>query len=98
MTNNAIRPAVRYPKWPTVIDRSPPMAQTLTPDEVNEARALYAEFFARYPLLKNPTDINRAEKAFFLTMKGWEKIKLMQRARKAPYDFTKPGEEDADEE
>lgn len=73
------------------------MAQTLTPVQEAEAQALYEEFWALHPDIKNPSDINRVEKANFLILKGFEKIRLMQRARKQAYDFTKPTEDDADE-
>ena len=71
--------------------------QTLGPEEVDEARALFQEFWNRHPDIKNPTDINTVEKANFLTQKGFEKIRLMQRARKQAYDFTRPDEVDLDE-
>ena len=71
--------------------------QTLTPEEEDEARKLYEEFWNIHPDIKNPTDINRKEKANFLIQKGFEKIRLMQRARKQAYDFTKPHEDDTDE-
>lgn len=63
--------------------------QSLTPDEEAEARALYEEFWNMHPGMKNPSDINKVEKADFLTLKGFEKIRLMQRARKQSYGFTK---------
>ena len=68
----------------------------LTPEQEAEARALYEESWQRYPDIKNPTDINRIEKAYFLIEKGFEKIRLMQRARKQAYDFTRPNEGDGD--
>ncbi|NQU22791.1 MAG: hypothetical protein HQ567_16050 [Candidatus Nealsonbacteria bacterium] len=71
--------------------------QTLTPREETEARALYEEFWTMHPDIKNPTDINRVEKANFLILKGFQKIRLMQKARKQAYDFTKPEEDDVDE-
>jgi hypothetical protein len=71
--------------------------QTLSPEEVAEARRLYEEFWRLHPDIKNPTDINRIEKANYLTQKGFEKIRLMQRARKQAYDFTRPDEVDLDE-
>lgn len=76
-----------------------PVAQTLTTTEENEARKLYEEFWRMYPTQKNPTDINTPQKANFLILKGFEKIRLMQRARKQKYDFTRPDEpEDAGDE
>ena len=72
-------------------------AQTLTAAEEALARKLYQEFWQLYPQLKNPTDINTPEKASFLIMKGFENIRLMQRARKQAYDFTRPSEDDADD-
>jgi hypothetical protein len=68
------------------------MAQTLSPQEEAEARALYEEFWLIYPNQKNPSDINTAEKAAFLILKGFERIFLMQRARKQACDFTRPDE------
>jgi hypothetical protein len=68
------------------------VAQTLTPDQVAEAQALYEEFWATYPRQRNPTDINTPEKASFLILKGFERIRLMQRARKQRYEFTRPDE------
>jgi hypothetical protein len=73
------------------------MAKSLTPEQEAEARALFAEFFATHPSLRNPTDINHRDKAFFMFVKGWEKFRLMQRARKQGLDFTRPGEDDADD-
>lgn len=68
--------------------------QTLTPEEEAEARALYDEFWQTYPTQRNPSDINTPEKASFLIQKGFERIRLMQRARKQAYDFTRPDEGD----
>lgn len=65
------------------------MSQTLTSEEEAEARKLYEEFWKLYPNQQNPSDINTAEKANFLMLKGFESISLMQRARKQAYDFTK---------
>ncbi len=65
------------------------MAQSLSRREVAEARALYEEFWRMYPDQKNPSDINTREKATFLILKGFERISLMQRARKQKYDFTR---------
>lgn len=65
------------------------MPQTLTPDEEAEARTLYEEFWKMYPTQRNPTDINTPEKATYLILKGFERISLMQRARKQAYDFTR---------
>ena len=87
----------KYAPWPDASAWNTPMAQSLSPAEVEQARALYEEFFARHPLLKNPTDINKAEKAQFLIMHGWLAIRLMQRARKQKYEFTKSDEDDADD-
>ena len=70
----------------------PAVAQTLTPAEEAEARSLYEEFRRLHPGVKNPSDINTKEKAFFLFLKGWERISLMQRARKQAYPFTRPDE------
>lgn len=66
----------------------------LTPDEEAEARKLYEEFWQKYPNQKNPSDINTPEKATFLILKGFEKIRLMQQARKQAYAFTRPDEDE----
>ena len=66
--------------------------QTLTHEEESEARELYREFWELHPNIKNPSDINRVEKADFMMRKGFEKIQLMQKARKQAYGFTKPSE------
>jgi hypothetical protein len=65
------------------------MAKTLTPDEEAEARDLYEEFWKMYPKQSNPSDINTLEKANFLILKGFERVALMQRARKDGYSFTR---------
>ena len=72
--------------------------QNLTPEEEALARRLYAEFFTMCPGKRNPSDINTPEKAQFLIMKGFEQIRLMQRARKAKYPFTRPDEVETDDE
>jgi hypothetical protein len=66
------------------------MPQTLTPQEESKARKLYDEFWRLHPDQLNPSDINTPEKATFLIMKGFERIALMQRARKQAYSFTRP--------
>ena len=71
--------------------------QTLSEADQAEAKALYEEFWEMHPDIKNPSDINRVEKANFLILKGFEKIRLMQRARKQAYDFTRPHDEDGNE-
>ena len=63
--------------------------QTLTTKEVKEAKSLYKEFWSIYPDIKNPSDINKPEKASFMIKKGFESISLMQKARKQSYKFTK---------
>jgi len=72
------------------------MPQNLTREEVDEATALFDEFWQLYPGRKNPSDINTAEKAHFLILKGFERVRLMQRARKQAYDFTRPQENEED--
>ena len=69
------------------------MAQSLSPEEVQAAQVLYEEFWAKYPNQKNPSDINTPEKASFLILKGFERIHLMQRARKQAYPFTRPDDD-----
>lgn len=63
--------------------------QTLSTEDVEKAKALFAEFWNMFPTQSNPTDINTVEKAHFLVLKGFENIRLMQAARKQGYDFTK---------
>jgi hypothetical protein len=74
------------------------MAQTLTDEQRAEAEQLYNEFWKLYPDIKNPTDINRPEKAAFLILKGFERIRLMQQARKQKYDFTRPNDSEDPED
>ncbi len=68
----------------------------LTTTEANAARELYRQWFAKYPKIKNPTDMNCKEKYDFGAAIGWEDYALMQRARKShtkandwPYPWTK---------
>ena len=63
--------------------------KTLTDSEKKEAKKLYQEFWELNPDMKNPSDINKQEKADFLKKKGFENISLMQKARKQKYNFTK---------
>jgi len=63
--------------------------QTLTTKEEKKAKKLYKEFWKINPGMKNPSDINKQEKADFLEDKGFESISLMQKARKQKYNFTK---------
>lgn len=65
------------------------MPKSLSKKEEKEARALYEEFWKTNPKQANPSDINTPEKANFLILKGFERISLMQRARKQAYDFTR---------
>lgn len=67
--------------------------QTLSADEVRDARQLYEDFWKQYPHQKNPSDINTPEKANYLILKGFERVSLMQRARKQAYPFTRPEED-----
>lgn len=71
--------------------------QTLSSAEEDAARLLYEEFWSLHPDQKNPSDINTQEKAAFLMMKGFESIRLMQRARKQKYDFTRHSDTDVDD-
>jgi hypothetical protein len=82
--------------WPDPPEKDD-VAQSLTPEQEEEAKALYQEFWRLYPHLRNPTDINMPEKAHFLIIKGFERIRLMQQARKQKYLFTRPDEDDPDE-
>jgi hypothetical protein len=63
--------------------------KTLTAQEEALARSLYEEFWRLHPNQPNPTDINTPEKEAFLKTKGADKMKLMQRARKQAYGFTR---------
>ncbi len=63
--------------------------KTLTASEEKKAKKLYKEFWKINPNMKNPSDINKQEKADFLKEKGFESIRLMQKARKQKYSFTK---------
>jgi hypothetical protein len=65
------------------------MPQSLSLEEESEAEALYEEFWRMFPTQPNPSDINTPEKATFLVLKGFERISLMQRARKQKYRFTR---------
>lgn len=71
----------------------------MTPAEDQEAKALYEEFWAipGNELIKNPSDINRVEKAHFLMLKGFERIRLMQRARKQARPYTRPDEVESED-
>ncbi|PHQ34579.1 hypothetical protein [Rhodopirellula bahusiensis] len=71
-------------------------SQSLSSEDEQRARELYEEFWALHPEIKNPSDINHPAKANFLIQKGFESIRLMQRARKQAYDFTRPHEADPD--
>lgn len=69
----------------------------MNPDEQRQAYVLYCRWFAKYPTVKNPTDVNSRVKYDFAVQVGWEKLSLMLRARKAntaangyPYPWTKP--------
>ena len=79
---------LRYRGKPS--QRSDPM----TPEEDELAAKLYAEFWTKHPTIKNPSDINRTEKAEFLILKGFESIKLMQRARKQAKAYSRPFDDD----
>ena len=76
-----------FPRWHQ--EKHMSSKHTLSPEEEAQARALYEEFWEMHPNIKNPTDINRVEKANFLILKGFENVRLMQRARKQKYGFTK---------
>jgi hypothetical protein len=66
----------------------------MTIDEDKMAEKLFNEFWKKYPHIKNPTDINMTEKAEFLVLKGFESIRLMQRARKQKKPYSRPDEDD----
>ena len=54
-----------------------------------DAEELYREWFARYPEIPNPSDVNRREKYDYMIEIGWEGCKAMHRARKASARFAK---------
>jgi len=69
----------------------------MTPEEQDKAKTLYGEWFAKYPGVKNPSDINCQTKYDHFMKAGWENLQLMQRARKSnvkkygyPSPWTKP--------
>lgn len=68
----------------------------LNEQETRQAQQLYCRWFAKFPKMKNPTDINSRTKYDFAMQIGWEKMRLMMTARKAntdkngyPYPWTK---------
>ncbi|MDB4628067.1 hypothetical protein OAF82_00585 [bacterium] len=61
----------------------------LTPENIETARALYGDWFASYPDIKNPTDINRPEKFYFMSRLEWHEAWLMISTRKQGFDFSK---------
>ncbi len=70
--------------------------QAMSIAEQEEAKRLYGEWFKYYPDIKNPSDINSKFKFDHVMGIGWEKLKLMQKARKLnvsrfgyPFDWTK---------
>ena len=58
----------------------------LNEQETKQARQLYCRWFAKFPKMKNPTDINSRSKYDFAVQIGWEKMRLMMTARKANTD------------
>ncbi len=69
----------------------------MTREEQEKAKTLYGEWFALHPDVKNPSDINCQLKYDYFMEAGWEKLQLMQRARKSnvkqygyPSPWTKP--------
>ena len=58
--------------------KPPPMS----PEEQEEAKALFELWFSEHPHIPNPTDVNKQEKYYFAVSIGWPRLSLMQRARK----------------
>jgi len=61
-----------------------------------KSKLLFQQWFSRYPLIPNPTDVNKQEKYDFVVEIGWPQFSLMQRARKGnikeygyPFPWTK---------
>ncbi len=68
----------------------------MTQKEQEEAKRLYGKWFAKYPDVKNPSDINTEGKFYEFIDLGWEALRLMQKARKGnvkrfgyPFPWTK---------
>ena len=68
----------------------------MTIEEQIEAKRLFGEWFGKYPDVKNPSDINTELKFYEFVDMGWEKLRLMQKARKCnvrrfgyPFEWTK---------
>ncbi len=61
----------------------------LTDEESHPAFHLYREWFTDHPDIKNPTDINRPEKFYFMARLEWHEAWLMISTRKQGFDFTK---------
>jgi len=63
--------------------------------DVRQAKALFARWFAKYPTVPNPTDINSRAKFNFAVEIGYDNLSLMLRFRKSnvkrtgyPYPWT----------
>ena len=54
----------------------------LSSDDQDKAKALFSDWFSKYPNIKNPTDINSRQKYDYFMKAGWETLQLMQKARK----------------
>ncbi|MCP4477433.1 MAG: hypothetical protein GY818_05015 [Planctomycetaceae bacterium] len=72
------------------------LCKLMTPEEQEEAKRLYGEWFALFPDVKNPSDINSELKFNYFIGLGWEALRLMQKARKCnvsrfgyPFEWTK---------
>lgn len=57
--------------------------------DVEQAKKDYEAFWEKHPEQKNPSDVNTQQKFNFSMSIGWARLRNMQAARKAGYDFTK---------
>lgn len=51
--------------------------------DVRKTKSLYARWFAKYPTIANPTDVNSRAKFNFAVEIGWDNLALMLRFRKS---------------
>lgn len=56
--------------------------------DMDQVKKDYQDFFRKHPNQKNPSDINTEEKFNFAIKIGWKRLRAMQNARKARYNFT----------
>ena len=63
----------------------------LMSEEKATACKLYEEFWEIYPDVHDPSCIDTIEKAYFLILKGFESIRLMQKAKEQKPYFRREG-------